>query len=369
MLRELRRFALCGLLSGLVGCTVPAEGDADGPTGSSSSALVTYGRGFAWITSSGAVGTSWSSMGTVAGTRLGVGSYEIGFDGMPYVLGRVTAQVVAYGGNKYCKLHSYPVGYSARTTVRVLCFNAYGTPTDSSFTLWVDQRQGPDADSRGGYAYVSGSTTSSWYSSAGNTSASQPTAVWDASAQESRVTFPGLDFQNAGVHVTAVGNNPRRCKVIDWHLGAVRVKCFDAAGTPVSAPYLISYQDGAAFPGHAGGHTRAVNNNIVGYASREIPYRSCDYGLFVAYPHGNQIRVDLPNADVAPGGSWRNILPTVTGVGETPEYCNVAGWSLSSTTGTANVWVQCYDLAGLPVVTSANEVTVSITNRALQQGC
>jgi hypothetical protein len=111
---------------------------------------------------------------------------------------------------------------------------------------------GTDLSQRGAYlrSSATGTVTRSW-----NSSGATNTVTWSAVDQEYTVNMPGMPTSNASVHMTADGAAFHRCKVRQWSLGQVKVKCFNATGGTVQSQYYVGYHELTQFGTHIGGHS------------------------------------------------------------------------------------------------------------------
>ncbi len=334
-------------LTGTVGCTDDSgvEDDSGDEVGEAADPVTVNGFGWATIVS-GAMGSSYNSNGgqvllsSLGGTGYPYGSaFLVTFMGIPY-RPETNAQVVGWGHHKTCKLLEPPSGNSSMTWVYVDCYGYWDYYGTNDFIVTLDSRWAGDVSPRrGAFLSTLGGTSptvlSSW------SSAKQTNSItWDAANQWFRVTLPGLSFENAGVHVTAIGNTRSRCKVVSWYNGSVNVRCHEVTGTAptyehFTSPYVgfsLSYQEVSQIPGTVGGHAWINNGSVDAfYSAARGASAPCAAPAFSAVPSPWwELDVSLPDT---PEGS----IPMVTAYGTGPEWCGPRYWSRSGTTTTVRV--------------------------------
>ncbi|WP_437675819.1 hypothetical protein [Sorangium sp. So ce131] len=374
-----RRGLILGSIAALVGasgCVADAGDDAGDlagdesaieETGTSSEASTVNGSGWAWVLSSGSVGGSYfynSRGGSVVGTQLATGQYQVDFNAMRT---GGSAQVVAYGSNAHCKLFTVPISSGAKTSLFVSCHTAAGGFADSAFVVFFDSRSGTDTSPYGGaYLSTGGGTSPSPTGASWNSSGGVNSVSWSAANSMYVVTLPGMASANAAVHVTAYGANANRCKVVSWGTGVVNVRCYDATGTPVSTNgFSLSYLDRSLIPGHIGGHAWITGGSVgTGYAAAVGTFSCFAPGSFSVAPNASNtwdLDVSLTDSDWGGDtGPW--FVPMITAYGSSSNYCSIVNWGASAATGTTTVRVRCFDTNGNQVNASNTAFTSSITH-------
>lgn len=213
---------------------------------------------------------SWNGSGALNSVRYdGTGKYMVTLPGVvpPTVnLTNASFHVTAYGEHgfnfaQHCKVGGWG-STPTSTSVAVRCYDELGAPTDSQFSFSMM----PFAlalQSTGGHAWVNElgvlppefAAQRAQYACRAPGVASFSESGPDRTARFSLVTGP----TNAVALVTgfgdSIGPDPRYCKVVNW-AGTmpapfpslpdvddvyIRVRCFDAAGGLVNAPFTISY--------------------------------------------------------------------------------------------------------------------------------
>jgi hypothetical protein len=341
------------------GCMTDVEGAApDEATSSVQQAITTHQKGWAWVQASGVIGGSWVLPGGVTATKVTTGHYSVSFTGGAVVNPHV--QVVAYGsGNTHCK-----VGEAGGHSWLVFCFNGAGAWTDSAFTIVMSDFSGTDLSQRGAYlrSSATGIVTRPWNSTGGTN-----TVTWSAADQEYTVTMPGMPTANASVHVTADGAIYYRCKVRQWSLGQVKVKCFNATGGAVQSQFYVSYHEFTKFGMHIGGHSWVNAGSPSPSYTRALSSISCFAPEpFATTPSGLDLTVKLPDPHYPPAGWW-DFVPMVTGYGNNANYCKVVGWS--STGSAYNATVRCFDAVGTQINASSVAFTLTFTSNRYPGPC
>lgn len=179
--------------------------------------------------------------------RIGPGNYSAILPSLGAGAGG-SVRVTAYGtGAEHCKVGGW-VASGTGQAVNVRCFNG-AQPVDARFTLtytrnnvfkrtegqvWADQPTAPGCYTPDPYYQ---SNTYSRVNSACNTGA----------AGSHYVLYPELFASGArsSALVTAYGSGPEYCKVQSWYDAGrnaqVNLRCFDAAGLPVSTRFTQAY--------------------------------------------------------------------------------------------------------------------------------
>ncbi|MFC3978808.1 hypothetical protein [Streptosporangium jomthongense] len=234
--------------------------------------------------------------------------------------------------------------------VAVRCHRYGGAPVTVPFTVLFEESVPPMEVVDGkafGYVHHDGVAVVSRANSAAgeNTVTAGPAGTWD-------VLMPGLGTarRTGGLQVTAVDpERPARCKVAAWTSTvagqSVRVRCHDAADTPVGTGWTLTYQRERAITG------AALPSENFAYTFDNLPD---DAGPYSPRPGGishnsrgavNTVRsagaglrlVTFPQV----GGLLDHVQVTAYGPG--PEYCNLpAPWNTGALAVTVR-GVACYN--------------------------
>jgi hypothetical protein len=199
---------------------------------------------------------SWNSAGgNNRVTAHATGVYSVEFPGLNVQGG--TVRVTAVGANSdYCTIGSW-----SHRGVNVNCFDTYGNPKDSAFSVALQESGFPGTFA---YAWVDNpwaneSDPSAFYQRsfiAGDGGGIQPTPIHvnrqgDGAYQ---LTIPGVPDANTSVNVAAYASN-RSCRVASWFAGTpangglsrsdrrelVFVRCFAPDGTPADTQFAITF--------------------------------------------------------------------------------------------------------------------------------
>lgn len=289
---------------------------------------------------------SWATPSTnqVTVDQTGLGAYDVHFPLIASKGGIAHTTAVGTSGDSCQIAHWQPAG--SNEDVYVNCFNAAGSPVNSTFTVLYTESTGtlpPPATSGYGYIYsdVSGAVLAQDNSSGGTNSVSKGgVGVWKA-------WLPGLgQATNVGnLQVTAV--NPQqdvRCKVSGWSPSAsgqtVLVACYDPNGKPFDSQWTLSYAvqravHGAAFPPKLFGYAWFTGGGLPAGTS----YNSVGATNTVT-ASGSVTVVDLPGVANPPDHVQ------ATAYGSDADYCDIAApWGQS---GTAVVPIACFVPGGTP---------------------
>lgn len=353
-------------------CTAdsPDLESTDEDVAESQSALGVNGSGWASVNASGALNTSYSynsSGGTITSSKLATGQYGIDFNNIPYVAPS-NAQAVAVGSNAQCKLFTTPTGNGLKTSLYVMCYTPAGAFTDSNFIVTLDSRSGNlGGPFRGGFMSTGGGASptvlQSW-----NSSGSANTILWNASTSMYEVTFPGVGFYNAAIHVTALGASSNRCKINSWTTaGMVRVQCMTSAGALTSGNgFSLTYQEASLLPFKAGAHSLVSYGAPAPSYSGGLGYMSCNFPAFSAAPAGQNEVVTMTDINYSLSAP-QAIFPMVTAHGNTTDYCTISSWAGASHNGSANV--ACWTGSGALISAANTQFVLTITSRDLQGPC
>lgn len=183
--------------------------------------------------------------------RLGVGEYLVRLPNLGGV-DEGNVQVSAFGdGAESCRTVGWGADGPARL-IGVLCHDTSGTPADSRFTLTYTASSSLAEVEGANAAYVwANQPSGASYTPAENyqfNSTGALNSVQRTGAGEYIVSLPGIVGGKSGgnAQVTAFGEGSEQCKVLHWfRLEAgveVTVRCFNAAGQLVDAPFTLLYQ-------------------------------------------------------------------------------------------------------------------------------
>lgn len=227
--------------------------------------------------------------------------------------------------------------------VEVQCAGPAG-PLDSQFTVMFTTSSGMLPAGSGSHAYVhhQGALQDSYNS----TGAANTVSHTNPGEYLVRLPFVGENAVYAGnAQVTAVrpDGTPYRCKVgerwvVDGTHVAIPVRCFSPAGAPADSGFVLSYHRERAVTGELAPPKRfgyiwhmppmvgSTNFNSLGLVNTAVAVAAGRYTLTV------------------PGVGVRETHLQVTGYGNHPGYCAIAGWSLSGADLLARI--SCFDAAG-----------------------
>jgi hypothetical protein len=190
-------------------------------------------------------------------TRTGSGRYQVQLPAIGGPGG--SANVTAWGpGSATCKLVNF-AGRATDELVDVACHTAAGVPTDSKFTLTFHGDDGilgvpTDATSPRAHVLADQPTSASYtpvlseqFNSGGG-----PLEIFRSWPAWYSVRIPGFEDLGGNVQVTALSfsGDSVRCQINNWSTSwssttgpatNVSVRCFDAAGAGVDAPFTMSY--------------------------------------------------------------------------------------------------------------------------------
>jgi V8-like Glu-specific endopeptidase len=283
---------------------------------------------------------------------LSTGRYRVDFPGLGDVVGG-NAQVTAHGtGNERCKLRSLNVS-GGDVQAFVDCYTPAGAPANSRFIASYVKKGASVASKSGAYLLLTSpsATTSTPSMTYQWNSQGHPNRVDRTSTGAYRAILPGQAPADRGgtVQVTAHGATSAHCKVASWGASGtdvnVSVRCFDAAGAPVDAPFSLFYSPTRASGGLAGGHAWADQPATAAYSpSADYEYISINSNAaHVSATRSGTGVYALSYPELASTGS----SALVTAYGTTPDYCKVASWLGDEDNTTVNV--RCFNAAGAPV--------------------
>lgn len=278
--------------------------------------------------------------GEIEITRGGVGSYVVRFDRFDQLTpGGGHVQVTAAGAvPRDCKVTGW-IGEE----IDVRCFDAWGAPADSAFSL-LHLRPSSHAD-HVAYAWANAATTASYSPSASyshNGGASDPIEIERLGTGSYRVEF--RNFSTTGTtwghpQVTAYGNDSHRCQVQRWSGDFVYVDCYDTSGGPVDTQFTVLFLEPSS------------TDQGIAFAWANSP-ASAFYGPDPDYAHNptsnpvyasrlgtGHYEMEWSSLDAAPLDVSH---VQVSAYGNTPALCQVDGWDANSAT------VRCFDSSGGP---------------------
>lgn len=322
---------------------------------------------------------SYNSTGGPITTHNNTVTQEVWFEGIPFNA-NVNVQVSGYGALP-CTLALPPGGVDnwegqSWTTAHVRCFWPSGSPPSigpaSRATVFIESHSGSgSAPRRGAFLTTEGGTTpvvqNSW-----NSSGATNTVTWNAWQQRFEVSLPGLNFENAAVHVTGIGLQTSECKVLSWSYGTVLVRCFDVARNPISSSgFSLTYQEGSLSPGHVGGHAWAA------YGAAPTSYSATVGAPTCSTPAAPTFAPDsIPGAAIVTfheQAIWSGLqagVPMVTSYGDNNlRSCTLENWWEAGTS--TQVRVQCWNLLPTPTPVAFQDMqfTVSLTSRYSPKAC
>lgn len=299
-------------------------------------------------------------------TRTGVGTYSVTLPGMATDGGHV--QVTATSGSNesapfafghVCEIADEPSG----STFLVQCVSTGGEPVDTGFSLLYTSG---DVFLGWNSAYVWGNEKTLDSYTPHEDYQFNVTGQLNTIARESvgvyHVTLPGIGAEEGNVQVTSMLDVPVICTAGYWSIDEagskiVTVYCFDYAGAPADADFLLqhvsgvtdrsaegayevwprgaylwsnhgeqasSYIPGVNFQFNTTGAQNSVEWRSTGTYMVTLPGLAEGSGTFMVTAYGNQYGLTVPLA-----------------------HCQLAGWYLDETD---NLYaeVRCYDSAGNP---------------------
>ena len=202
--------------------------------------------GYTYSAVSGAVLAQYNSAGavnTVSHGSTGVWKAWLPGLGLSTAAGNIEVTAVDAVQGARCKVADWVPGATGQTVV-VACFNAANAPYDTQWTLSYSLKRavhGPAFPPKSfGYLWFNGgvpAATNFNSSGAANTLAGSVPFT---------VTLPGVAVPSDTAHATAYGPGPGWCGLaLPWARSAGTVSlytiCFNAGGSPVSAPFLTPY--------------------------------------------------------------------------------------------------------------------------------
>lgn len=369
------------LMAGLlVGCTDevgsdddPREESGGEEVAESADALSIHGYGWTRVRQDQIIAfdTRNSTGGAVTSGVAGLSRW-VRFDGIPYSPA-VNVQVSGPDGSAPCWLAAPPYGTESYTEVLTRCrlYSSLDLFTDS-VNVFIESHSGADvAPRRGAFFSTLGGTTptvlSSW-SSAGAVNS----YTWDAANQEFDVSLPDLGFENAAVHVTAIGVQTSGCKVLSWSQGVVRVRCYDHDDNPTSnAGFSLTYQEGSLTPGHVGGHAWVSNGVVHSSYSATVGRHTCGSpplpSIRPGWEPGHAI---VSFHETTAGESGEGLFSgMVTAYGNADQRCDVEDWWVEGTS--LAVHVSCYNFgpSWYRPALAEMQLTISATSRFSPKVC
>jgi hypothetical protein len=330
--RRLRSLALAA--GALVACALAPSEDAEAAPNDA------YAWGFAWVSPGSSINAAYSyNSGNGVNSYTGSnGAYTVTMPELGVYGG--TVQVASYGGAAVrCKVASWgPSG--AAQVIQVRCHNTSGALADSPFVVFFNK--GATSNQRGAHLYFSGNAVPADYSwnSAGGTNTVTRTSLGHYTAN-----LPGLNFANAGVHVTAYGTSPSYCKIVGWGSGSVYVRCNDTTGAPADSAFVLNYADSTPRSGMIGGHAwiDSATTASASYQTNQNEFQCFAGGAVTVSSFQN---VTYPDTFTGPGPFATMALATA--YGDDDVFCKVSGWSWASSPSKSVVRNQCFTAAGAP---------------------
>jgi Zn-dependent metalloprotease len=184
-------------------------------------------------------------------TRQALGKYQVRLPGL--ASGGGTVEVTAYGSDsESCRVTGWGLLNTAEV-VDVACQTAAGAPADAMFTMSFHGSIGllgtPDASRLTAYAWANQPTSASYTPSTPYqfNAARATNTITRLGVGVYQLRLPGLAVPRGHVNVTAMGAGSARCKVSSWAViggdEVVNVRCFDVAGSPTDAQYVVNFVD------------------------------------------------------------------------------------------------------------------------------
>lgn len=307
-------------------CAAPTDGDeavASAEVGATSSALApdSYAWGFAWVNPTSSIHPAYS-YNSGGGTNTYSGSNGIYTVSMPQLgLAGGNVQVVAYGESATrCKVSSWgPSGTTLNIGVR--CHDTAGVNVASPFVVFFNKGAAGQSGAHVYYSGISAPASYSWNSTGGtNTVTAGSTGYYT-------VNLPGINYANAGVHVTAYGSDAKYCKIVSWGTSGsnanVSVRCNDGAGNPANSAFSLTYSSGAPRSGVVGGHAWVDGPTSVPLAYQKVTHEiSC---FTAANATASSSAVLYPDTFSGPQYGFAT-MGIVTAYGNDSSFCNVRYW-------------------------------------------
>lgn len=299
---------------------------------------------------------SYNSRGLVNRiTHGGVGSYKVVFPGLGQAGGDV--QVGAYGSTlgTTCKTVQWTQAGTEEDVV-VRCWSPTGAAADSPFVVSFAGGGG----SANTYAFTRAtqpSVTSAYLAPAAysyNSRGGRATISRSSTGTYS-VALPVSGALDAGIaRVTAVGNGPATCQVLDQPVRAsgtvtITVGCANPAGTRVDSQFALEYASGQDLLGDnlmAVGYARANRISTSTYTPAvQKDWTVADRGTvtITRYSTGNyDVLFPLQAEQGLDGGHVQ-----AQAYGSTDKRCQVEGWEDTSD-GVRHAYVRCSGRDGTP---------------------
>lgn len=295
-----------------------------------------------------------STGGAITVTEFGENGYSVDFEGLGNGGGDQygNVQVMAVGkGSDRCKVSQW---YSIASTLRVnvRCHFAGGPSPNSAFLVSYARFAGGTAVSQDGAYLRSVSLDAStpappWYQW-GAVGSVQKTATGVYNAR-----FAGQTNQDAGMIVTAVGNDPSHCKIGNWYPNGsdtvVVVRCFDDAGAPVDSRFSLrlarEMRDSETW---SGGYVWAHDPTAIDYTPTPAYQGNRRYSECGVFSDDNTIHKNFKGIYTVKY-SWlaaRGAAFT-TAYGSSNDYCKTEWWQDSPDYSGLDVIVRCFDTSGL----------------------
>lgn len=274
-------------------------------------------------------------------TRSGVGSYTVFMPGLGQPNGNV--QVTAYGDTaNRCKVTSW-VPLFATQRIYIQCLTPGGALADSMFVAQYF-RTGAGATQQQAYLwadspFAASYTPSRFYSwnSRGGTNTVTRTGVGSYTAN-----LPGFTLVGGNVAVTAYGNTSNSCKVLNWGVSTVNVRCFTTGGAPVDTMWTLRYTDRSVANNNQRGAYMWANDSLSASYTPSATYRFHSQGNTITAGRlgTGSYRVTLPNM-----AALNRTSAMVTAYGSGATSCGVNSWVGNGVGGT-DVHVTCRTPAG-----------------------
>jgi hypothetical protein len=356
---SLSLFVLAPLAAGCAAETAAPGGEGrEEPAAQTSEALAYAPLGFARVTATGALVTSFDSTTTVWATTAhaaGTGRYTVTFPGLAANDGN--AQVTAEGdGSERCRLVGwYPSAGNEQVTVQ--CSTPSGAPADSAFAVSFFRYAFPTTTNtfptEVAYSWVSNGAASTWYD---HNSSGHHNVVTPGPAGTYTVFIPQASYQNASVMVSAYGGaSANFCQVGGWYPASggtnLTVYCFDPSGAPANSDFAFWYSLTGPTMDQQGAHAWFSGGAPSASYSSGMGKYDCDSvaitGSVASGVATVNVSGDLGTWDANP---YRR-ASFVVGYGYAPTYCKVPSMSAwgAAPSSTSSTQVRCYSATGTPV--------------------
>lgn len=276
--------------------------------------------------------------------RTGTGQYTVRLPRLGLLGG--TVHVTAYGATTHSCHVAYWLPAGDRLDVHVRCFTPAGYRVNTRFTAsFVNTSY---LGGRFGYVWANNPTAGSYtpsttyqFNSAGATN-----TITRSGVGQYTVRLPSIGSAAGHVQVTAYGDVPARCKVVNWYPSGtaqlVNVRCFTLGGALRDTQFTLAYaRSTGILRGTPAAYVWANSPTGGSYTpSTAYQYNSAGYTNRITRLGVGVYRVSTPGQPLGYG----NVQVTAYGAGSA--HCQVDYWT--SSTG---IQVRCYTATGAPTDT------------------